>query len=386
MTRRSRSKKSSRSTRNTVITLVATALLAGGPLAGSALADPTAAPGTVVSNEALPEQLWVTGTASARRLTYWTQDSDGRPALSTGAIFIPAGTPPPGGWPVVSWEHGTVGVGDDCAPSTAGRSQRDMDYLATWLRQGYAIVATDYIGLGTPGVHTYLDGRAEAHAAIDMVRAARAVDDSLASKWVAIGQSQGGGAAVFTASLATGYAPELDYRGAVATGPASNVVEAFSLIGPQGPAVSQAHLTAYATYVLNGLQAARPGLDLDSYLTPLGKDLMTAAQTLCFTPMAQRAAGIPLNQLFSRPLSDGDLMATARPVLDVPMTGYDRPLFLGQGTNDLDVPIPLTTKLIADLELHGVRPEVHIYPGKDHSATMAASLPDSMPFVARLFA
>ncbi|MGW5730212.1 alpha/beta hydrolase [Nocardia beijingensis] len=376
------------SVRRAGITVAVAALLFAGPPVGSALADPArgAVAGTVATDEALPEQLWIEGAGAARRLTYWTTTSDDRPALAGGAVFVPAGTPPSGGWPVLSWEHGTVGLADECAPSTAGRSKRDLDYLATWLRQGYAVVATDYIGLGTPGPHAYLDGRAEAHAGIDMVRAARAVDDSLSSKWVAIGQSQGGGAAVFTASLATAYAPELDYRGAVATGPASNVVEAASLLGPDAPPIDNAHLTAYGAYVLNGLKAARPGFDLDSYLSPVGKQLATAAESLCFQPLADRAQGISVDRLFSRPLADGDFVATARPVMDVPLTGYDRPLFIGQGTNDTDVPAPLTAKLVTDMELHGVRPEVHVYPGKDHSATMAASLSDSIPFVARLFA
>ncbi|MVU83901.1 prolyl oligopeptidase family serine peptidase [Nocardia sp. ET3-3] len=378
-------------TRRTVISLVSAALLATGPLAATALADPPAtaegaAPGTVVGNDALAQNLWIEGTGSARKLTYWTRDSLDQPALSTGVVFTPAGTPPPGGWPVLSWEHGTVGLGDDCAPSVAGRADRDMGFLATWMKQGYAIVATDYIGLGTPGVHAYLDGRAEAHAAIDMVRAAHAVDDSLANKWVAIGQSQGGGATVFTASLATRYAPELDYRGAVATGPASNVVDAATLIGPDTPPIGSSHITAYATYVFGGLKAARPDFDLDSYLTPLGKDLVTAGQTLCFTPMAERATGVSLDQLVSRPLNEGDFVPVARSVMDVPLTGYDRPLFIGQGTNDTDVPAPLTAKLVADMAAAGTHPEVHVYPGKDHSGAMLASLADSVPFVARLFA
>ncbi|MGW4122295.1 lipase family protein [Nocardia sp. NPDC004711] len=377
-------------TRRTVITLVSAAVLATGPLAATAQADPPAraegaAPGAVVGNEALAQDLWIDGTGSARKLTYWTRDSSDQPALSTGVVFTPVGTPPPGGWPVLSWEHGTVGIGDDCAPSVAGRSDRDMGFLATWMKQGYAIVATDYIGLGTPGVHAYLDGRAEAHAAIDMVRAARAVDDSLAPKWVAIGQSQGGGAAVFTASLATRYAPELDYRGAVATGPASNIVDAATLIGPNTPPIGSPHITAYTTYVFNGLKAARPDFDLDSYLTPLGKQLVTDAQTLCFAPMAERATGVSLNQLVSRPLADGDFVPTARSVMDVPLTGYDRPLFIGQGTNDTDVPAPLTAKLVADMAVAGTHPEVHVYAGKDHSGAMLASLADSLPFVARLF-
>ncbi|MEV0468262.1 lipase family protein [Nocardia tengchongensis] len=375
-------------TRRTVITLVSVAVLAAGPLAATAVADPPAraeAAGAVVADAALPLDLWLDGTGSARKLTYWTRDSADQPALSTGVVFTPAGTPPPGGWPVLSWEHGTVGIGDDCAPSVTGRSDRDNGFLATWLKQGYAIVATDYIGLGTPGVHAYLDGRAEAHAAIDMVRAARAVDDSLASKWVAIGQSQGGGAAVFTASLATRYAPELDYRGAVATGPASNIVDAATLVGP-GTTFGSSHITAYSAYVLNGVKAARPDFDLDSYLTPQGKQLVEDAKTLCFGPLADRAEGLSLGQLLSRPLSDGDFVPVARSVMDVPLTGYDRPLFIGQGTNDTDVPAPLTAKLVADMALAGTHPEVHVYPGKDHSGAMLASLADSVPFVARLFA
>ncbi|MFE3796369.1 prolyl oligopeptidase family serine peptidase [Nocardia tengchongensis] len=374
-------------TRRTVITLVSVAVLAAGPLAATAVADPPAraeAAGAVVADAALPLDLWLDGTGSARKLTYWTRDSADQPALSTGVVFTPAGAPPPGGWPVLSWEHGTVGIGDDCAPSVTGRSDRDNGFLATWLKQGYAIVATDYIGLGTPGVHAYLDGRAEAHAAIDMVRAARAVDDSLASKWVAIGQSQGGGAAVFTASLATRYAPELDYRGAVATGPASNIVDAATLVGP-GTTFGSSHITAYSAYVLNGVKAARPDFDLDSYLTPQGKQLVEDAKTLCFGPLADRAEGLSLGQLLSRPLSDGDFVPVARSVMDVPLTGYDRPLFIGQGTNDTDVPAPLTAKLVADMTLAGTHPEVHVYPGKDHSGAMLASLADSVPFVARLF-
>ncbi|MEV6259061.1 hypothetical protein ACIHAX_37005 [Nocardia sp. NPDC051929] len=49
------------------------------------------------------------------------------------------------------------------------------------------------------------------------------------------------------------------------------------------------------------------------------------------------------------------------------------------------MPAPLTAKLVADPQANGVRPEFHIYPGLDHNATVAGSLPDSVPFVARLF-
>ncbi|MGY4103024.1 hypothetical protein ACW2Q0_26215 [Nocardia sp. R16R-3T] len=52
--------------------------------------------------------------------------------------------------------------------------------------------------------------------------------------------------------------------------------------------------------------------------------------------------------------------------------------------SDSDGPAPLTAKLVADLPANDVRPEVHVYPGLEHSAIVADSLPDSVPFVAPL--
>jgi dipeptidyl aminopeptidase/acylaminoacyl peptidase len=82
----------------------------------------------------------------------------------TAAVFIPFGSTPEGGWPVVVWAHGTVGVANACAPSLNVRSVRDKQYLNTWLSLGFAIVAPDYPGLGSSGLHHYLNARGEAGA------------------------------------------------------------------------------------------------------------------------------------------------------------------------------------------------------------------------------
>src|SRR3954454_22067704 len=34
---------------------------------------------------------------------------DGKPVAVSGTITVPKGTPPKGGWPVVTWAHGTTG-------------------------------------------------------------------------------------------------------------------------------------------------------------------------------------------------------------------------------------------------------------------------------------
>ncbi|WP_067819031.1 lipase family protein [Actinomadura kijaniata] len=350
-----------------------------------ARAAPARSAGSVVSVTPLPAGLWLPGTGSAHRVVYRTTGPTGRPALSSGAVFVPRGTPPEGGWPVVSWTHGTVGLGDACAPSTAGRSQRDVTYLTRWMSEGYAIVSTDYAGLGTPGVHPYLDGRSAAHSAVDMVRAARGVDRSLAARWVAVGQSQGGHAALFTAVVAPRYAPDLDFRGAVATGPPSNLEGIVSLAGPHIPDLPLADLTAYTAYILAGLRAARPAFDVGRYLTPLGRRVVADAERLCYADMVTRTRGVSIGSMLRRPLFDAAFFGQLRSVTEVPLTGYRRPFFVAQGVNDTTVPIPLTLKLAGDLKARRQPVTFRAYPGADHSGTMAASLPDTTAFVKRLF-
>lgn len=364
-------------------TAVATALALTAlvPVTASAGGVPTgAAPGTVQSVEALPPELGLPGTAREYRITYTTRDAAGRPASSSGVVFVPQGTPPDGGWPVVSWAHGTVGLGDACAPSRNPRSARDANYLAHWLSQGYAIVATDYIGLGTPGVHPYLEGASEATAVTDMVRAGRVVVPELSPRWMAIGQSQGGHAALFTAHEATRYAPELDYRGAVTTGAPSNLESAFAVGGPWIPPLGLDGLTVFTTYILAGMRATMPQVDVDAYLTPRGRELVDAAETLCYDEQSEAVRGVSVGELLTGSLGEPAMHAALTQYLGVPTSGYDRSLFIAQGLLDTVVPAPLSFKLIADLRLAGVDATYLTYP-TNHDGTMAASLPDSTPFV-----
>lgn len=341
-------------------------------------------PGTVLASSPMPAEHWLPGTGSAQLVTYTSKTSNGSAATVTGAVFVPSGTAPEGGWPVVSWAHGTVGLGDDCAPTRTGRSERDITYLTHWLKQGYAVVATDYAGLGSDGVHPYLDGRTAAYGAIDMVRAARSITPSLSSEWVVIGQSQGGHAALFATEGAAEYAPELDFRGGVATGPANNLEYVVSGANPLIPDFGQPALTAFLSYILAGLRAARPDFDVDSYLSELGKDIVADAEVLCFDEQVERVKGVPIGALLSKPLTDPAFFAAIRDVMEVPVKGHDEPYFIAQGAMDITVWPPLTAKLAGEMAVNNQPMTFRTYPS-DHSGTMAASLPDTTPFVAKLF-
>src|SRR5574337_1266819 len=175
-------------------------------------------PGTLLRSEPLPAKLGLEAAARQYRILYTS--TNGRTGsgqlVTSGAVFYPKGPAPTGGWPIVAWAHGTVGVADICAPSRNVRSKRDADYLDAWLRQGFAVVATDYQGLGTSrtsGPHLYLNTRAESYAALDSVRAVLGGMKDVANRVIILGQSQGGGAAFATAGYASAYAPDLKVLG-----------------------------------------------------------------------------------------------------------------------------------------------------------------------------
>ncbi|SEL77278.1 lipase family protein [Rhodococcus maanshanensis] len=357
-------------------------LLTTTALAAPAATVPTGPPGSVTASRQLPHKFWIPDAVDASVVTYWSTGPGGRPALSTGAVFIPPGQAPPGGWPVVSWGHGAVGLADECAPTATG--VLGGGYLTRWLTQGYAVVATDYVGLSTPGIHPYLDGRSQAHSVVDMVRAARAIVPSLSRKWVALGQSQGGQAAMVAASLATSYAPELDYRGAVGLGVPSNIENLAPLGGPGFPELPLTGTTVFISYLLAGLRATRPDIDLDGYLSPLGREVLDRAESLCYLEAAEAFAGISIGELLSRQLDDPVILSALREMLEIPVRGYDRPFFVGQGVLDEVVPAPLTLKLVADLAGNGERFTFRPYPA-GHLGTMRLSLPDATDFVREAF-
>ena len=182
------------------------------------------APGTLIRTEPLGVP-WQTITgATALRILYVTQLPDGSPAPSSGMLFIPTSPAPPGGRPIVSWAHPTTGFGDPCVPSRSG----SQDLIGGWLQQmldaGWIVVATDYVGMGTPGTPMYLVGASEARDVVNAVRAARQAPDADAgTRWAVWGHSQGGHAALWTGALAAELAPELTLVAVAAAAPAAEL-------------------------------------------------------------------------------------------------------------------------------------------------------------------
>jgi hypothetical protein len=211
--------------------------------------------------------------ATAYRLTYTTTNVHARPALSTGLVYLPAG-----GWPVVSWAHGTQGLSDRCAPSVSGpqRPERDGRFLDLFLAAGHAVVASDYQRLGSPGEHAFLHGATAGRNIVDMVKAAHTfagrlpAGQQLSTRWVSVGHSQGAAAAVVAGhhASAVGQAA-LDYRGTFGTGTPVGVNASAALMAPNNLTPYPGPINAYHAYMLLGLLQLEPAID--AVLTDAGR-------------------------------------------------------------------------------------------------------------------
>ncbi|EGD54572.1 alpha/beta hydrolase family protein [Gordonia neofelifaecis] len=325
-------------------------------LAGLALipATATAAPaGSVIDVVARPAG-W-RGLENGRALDYWTQDPEGKPVPTSGALFVPAGTAPKGGWPVVAYTHGTSGYGPGCG-GQSGADAKANRYITRLVDSGYAVVATDYVGLGRfdTGVHPYLNIRSEATATIDMLRAARSVEPSLSNRWAVTGDSQGGQAALATAHLQRSYGPRTDFRGTVSLDPESDVEKIMPFLGPYIPSLPAPLNGTYnfLLAILAGLRQADPAVNVNSYLTPLGKSLVDQVGQTCGGPKVD--PNLAFGSLLSRPLGTQPMSSALMRYMAVPVSGYDAPILLLLNTLDTTVPSPLHAKLAADFALNGV--------------------------------
>ncbi len=338
-----------------------------------------AAPGKLLRSEPLEQTLSLPNAASAQRILYSSLDGrDGKtPVVVSGALFIPKGKAPAGGWPVLSWGHGTVGVADICAPSWAGRSYRDVQYLDRWLKEGFAIVATDYQGLGVPGGHPLLNNRTAAYGILDAARAVVHGVPGLADKVLIVGQSQGGAGAFAAGAYAATYAPELGVRGSIGTGVIYTI--GSKNVGEQDNNKVDPSL-AYGFYTLLAAQQYDPSIDPRDHYTDKALPLFEQARSSCLSSLVSDVVGTGLTTANTKKDYQGDKLKPWLAQVSYPTLKLAQPIFIGTGAEDQTPTAASQVKLMQDACDAGSIVEGHLYKGLGHSETVNASLKDSIPF------
>ncbi|MTD93073.1 alpha/beta fold hydrolase [Hyphomicrobium sp. xq] len=304
--------------------------------------------------------------AKAFRIVYRSTGLNGEPIAVSGTVIYPATPAPKEGRDVIAWAHYTTGVAGRCAPGLLPNLSGTIPGLEDMLSRGYVVVATDYEGLGLPGVHAYLVGISEAQSVLDSVRAARNLSGAQATnRFIVWGHSQGGHASLFSGELAASYAPELKLLGVAAAAPATNLVDLFKA---QKGTIAGDSLTAMAmlswsrTYNLPISELLEDGVE-KSVEKVAGSCLQSISQMLQLLKLAK-----PLKKSFLK--VDPATLPAWRDLMVKNSPGaapLSVPVFIAQGTGDTTVNPALTVRYAKELCKAGTPVQLKILKGVSHS-------------------
>jgi dienelactone hydrolase len=340
-------------------------------------------------------------------MTYKMKGVNGTEVQATSLVFTPKTAPPAGGWPVVAWAHGTTGVADKCAPSRSEIAGSIKEMISKLLTAGYVVVAPDYEGLGEPSgteLHPFLNVKSEAYSITDAVVATRNWLGSRASnKWVTVGHSQGGQAALGAAQYAA--RANLDYKGTVAVAPASQLNLILNA-GESGVANATpdkqipvyASLDTFTALISAGLRNSNPTLDYSQVFKVPTDAIAKNAESECFGVVALQFAGA----MTKYALTNGSLKNYPRktdtfmsmPVVQTFLNQDSQPLqvqvktpvVIYQGGADTTVPQVATDTLYGTARALGTQVSYITNPAWDHSSAYALNIDNIVADVNGMFA
>ncbi|MCH2070021.1 alpha/beta hydrolase [Acinetobacter pittii] len=380
---------------------------------GPAPTNPSGTPTNNIQNPVVKVEAYTStnlGSVAAESsiLTYKMLGQSGQEVQATSLVFTPNTPPPVGGWPIVVWAHGTTGVADACAPSKAALAESTKDLISKLLTAGYVVVAPDYEGLGTPGIHPFLNVKSEAFSITDAVVAARnylSQRNLLTSKkWLTVGHSQGGHAALGAAQYAS--RAQLDYKGTVAVAPASNLGgilvdgEAQVANAPIDIKIATyAQLDTYTALVTAGIRNTQPAFNYSQVFTSQISSIAAQAENLCSGPlygafyegMSNYAKdhngtldGFTRTQpnFMAVPLVKTFLEKDSQP-LQVKVT---TPIIIYQGVADSTVPKLATDLLIFNATVVGTKINSYVTGNWDHGTVMSSNVDNIVGNVQSLLA
>ena len=338
--------------------------------------------------------------AVARRVVYQTFDVDRQPVATSGAFYdSTAPWPGPGPRPTLILGPGTQGQGDPCAPSrnlesAVGTNPRsgapivsyEEGFALALAAQGFRVMLVDYIGLGTPGIHTYSDRVDQAHAMLDGARAAQHLVgyDSPLVFW---GHSQGGGASAAAAELAPEYAPELDVRAAYASAPPADLLAVLDHIDGSS-------LTGAIGFAINGMVERYPQVRdvVDEHINTAGRQALHDLSGLCLADTRGAYGGRTTSEWTNSGRSLGELIRDepeALRVLDHQRIGNRAPavpVMLAGGINDDIIPLGQVEQLGRDWCAQGA--DVHLryettplVPGITHAAAAVTNFGPAVQYL-----
>ncbi|MBE9375355.1 alpha/beta fold hydrolase [Saccharopolyspora sp. HNM0983] len=348
------------------------------PRDGFYSAEPSGAdPGTLLRAE--PFRGWhLPPGMQGTRMVYESRSAEEQPVVTSGAVVTPEGEPPEGGWPVIGWAHGTSGVAPQCAPSL----MKDLyygDVLAEYVAHGYAVVATDYAGLGAGEGHEYDTMPANANDVRYSIAAAAEAVPGLGDRWVAAGHSQGGQAAWGAAKQQTAD-PVGELVGAVSLAPATRIDQAMpELSRTPGSAV-------YLPYLAYAIALQNPDFQPQDMLTDAGMQNYDRYVNDGCLPSAIALTGAATPAEYLKPeVNDNPAVQRLIEQNEYDTEPLDVPLFAVSGAQDTSVPAD-TVAGAADRQCGQETPVQYREYAGTHDSLVTESAEDQLQWIADRFA
>ncbi|KQY55767.1 hypothetical protein ASD11_14765 [Aeromicrobium sp. Root495] len=308
--------------------------------------------------------------AEGWRILYRTRDLLDRPTVASALVVLPRSS---GDHPVVAWAHGTTGMTRQCAPSLLDEpfsAGGFPEMMPTVVERGWAVVATDYAGLGTAGTQPYLVGRGEAHSVLDAVRAARRLTASdrttstLSDRTVVWGHSQGGGAALWTSQLQPSYAPDVPLSGTAAMAPAADLVPVVRDLADTDAG------TLFVAYVVTAFADLYPDVRRTDVLRPAAVPLVAEIAQRCPSEPGTFASVITALSVKNQAVlaeEPGQGAWGDRLRENTPTDPGPSPLLVAQGARDDLVRPGVQAAYVKRLRAAGHAVDYRTYKGLDHA-------------------
>lgn len=313
--------------------------------------------------------------ALAQRILYHSRTATGQDIPVSGVVLYPDGKPPGGGWPVIAWAHDFNGIARQCAPSLA-RDLLHGPFLSMYVNLGYAVVMTDYAGLGSSVRNTFIDTQSNAADVIYSVPAARAAVPQLGARWLAIGIAEGGTTAVGVAELEHEIR-DPNYLGSIAISGLDDLEDRY---GPSNTPVffPMPLLLAY------GIKTVYPKFDVRQILTDKALALYPEAEKSCNDPT--EGSKLALGEILKPDWASNQFVRQYFARNAPGKKPAQGPVLVISSELNPAVPIGGTAQVIARMCKQGDRVQFDRYPDSPPASVFGDSVRDQISWIQARFA
>jgi pimeloyl-ACP methyl ester carboxylesterase len=327
-------------------------------------------PGSLVSVEPMKgSELLDQDDATYMRIVYRsTSGVDGEPTEVSGAVAIPPGEPPKGGWPILAFGQGTKGVLNKCASSLYNSLPLNAWTMSVFVRSGFLVTTSDFQGAGVEGFqHPFLHAKTLGYNVIDSVRAARRVGSDTNNEWLAYGHSMGGLAVWAAAEQASTYGRGLDLLGTVSMAPAADMA-GLADAAWNGTLTPDQRVTL--VFALQSLKWFNPEMNLDNYrrgVTAEHWDQLLDCIPPNFDDIARVRSLMKNEDLKPASYEDVVWLRERLAEMAVPQAPNDTPMVVGYGTQDMLVDQAWFERALDRACAMGSYIDIRKGPGKGHA-------------------